>query len=240
MNDPEQASELTNFDTSWLRYYHIVEREGYRYIVCDDDKEEFRIGSFPLYGMIDPGGFSDKRLTKTGSRFGLFVGGQPTGTRKKFVTYAHAFRFKEPDKALDEVFKANDALKPVHPYIWRQECPAQQRYIMADIKEEAKKRKIPLRIIELPTEETKDAKALRIDALKNPMFNGEIYVQRNMKDLISEIQVYPNGMTMDLVDLMAQMNAAYWKRNDIKENPPQPSVRSVWAGSSLSGSRTGY
>lgn len=240
MNDPEQASELTNFDTSWLRYYHIVEREGYRYIVCDDDKEEFRIGSFPLYGFIDPGGFSDKRLTKTGSRFAVMVGGQPTGTRKKFITYAHAFRFKEPDKALDEVFKANDFFKPVHPHVWRQEVYGQQRYILEDIRKESQKRKIPMRLVDLPADENKDSKALNIDQLKAPMFNGDLYVHRNFKDLISEIQVYPNGMTMDLVDLMAQMNKHYFKRNEVKENPPQPSARSVWAGSSSVTSRTGY
>lgn len=240
MNDPEQATELTNFDTAWLRYYHIVEKDGHQFIVCDDDKEEFRIGSFPIYGLIDPGGFSDRRLTKTGSRFALLTGGQPNGSRKKFVTYTKAFRFKEPDKALDEFFVANNAYLPVTPYIWRQECPAQQKYILEDIKSEAKKRKVPVRIIELPVDERKDAKAHRIDALKSPMYNSEIYVQRHMKDLLSEIQVYPNGMTMDLVDLLAQMNEAYWKRNDIRESPPEQTSKSAWAGASVAGNRTGY
>lgn len=238
MNDPEQASELTNFDTAWLKYYRIEEREGKKWIVCEDDKEEFRVGSFPLYGFIDPGGFSDKRLTKTGSRFALMVGGQPQGSHKKFITYSHAFRFKEPDKCLNEVFKANDYFKPVTPVAWRQELAGQQAYISKDIRQEAKKRGIPFRLIETEIDESKDAKADRIDAVKAPMFNGELYVHRSMKDLISEIQVYPNGMTKDLLDLLGQMFKSVFKRGDKKEGPRPLLAREVYGRADVS--RTGY
>ena len=238
MNDPEQASELTNFDTDWLRFYHIVEKDGHKYIVCDDDGEEFRIGGFPTYGFIDPGGFSDKRLTKTGSRFAVMVGGQPHGTRKKFVTYAKAFRFKDPDRAIDEVFAAHNFFKPVVPTVWRQEIYGQQNYILKDIRQRAQKQGIPMRIVELEADENKDSKALNIDAVKQPMFNGEIYVHRAMKDLISEVAVYPNGMTQDLLDLLGQINKTYWVRGREKEIPRPLSSRSVWAGASSS--RTGY
>lgn len=240
MNDPEQASGLTNFDTAWLRYYHIKEKDGQKYIVCDDDKEEFRLGAFPLYGFIDPGGFYDKRLTKTGSRFAVMTGGQPVGSRKKFITYAKAFKFKEPSLALDEVFVANNFYKPVTPAIWRQEVFAQQRYILMDIKKEAERRKIPMRIVDLPADERKDAKALRIDALKQPMFSGEIYVQRGMKDLISEIQVYPNGLTVDLLDTMAQMFRTYFRRNEEAREQPRPTPKQAWLSSGTTIGRTGY
>ena len=237
MNDPEQASELTNFDTAWLKYYDIIEKEGHKYIVCEGDKEEFRIGSFPFYQFIDPGGFSDKRLTKTGSRFATLMGGQPPGTRKKIVLYARAFRFKEPDKAIDEVFKCTEAFKPSLPVVLRQEVYGQQRYILMDIKKSAEKRHIPVRVVELEADEKKDSKALSIDALKDPMFRGEIYVHRDMKDLISEIQVYPNGLTCDLLDLLSQINKTYWKRNEPKEQPPRPpSSKTAWGVTN----RTGY
>jgi len=209
MNDPEAATELTNFDTSWLKFYRWEERDGKKVIVCKDDKEEFVLGTFLTYGFIDPGGFSDKRLTKTGSRFAILCGGQPPGSHKKFVTWAWAGRFKDPDKILDQVFLANTEIRP---HLWRQEVFAQQRYILEDIKREAKARRSMLRIVELESDETKDAKALRVDALKAPMFNGEIYVHESMKDLINEIQVYPNGLTVDLIDLLAQLNQTYWKR----------------------------
>lgn len=238
MNDPEQSSELTSFDVAWLKYYRIEERDGSKYIVCEDDKEEFRVGSFPLSGFIDPGGFSEKRLTKTGSRFGVMHGGQPTGTHKKFVTYAKAFRFKDPDKTKDEVFLAHNYFKPVTPVVWRQECAAQQRYILNDIRQEAKKRMIPMRVVELPLDETKDAKDARIDALKQPMFNGEIYIHRNFKDLISEIKVYPNGMTKDLLDLLGQMNKQCWVRGGQRMAPSGPTSKQVYGRASTN--RAGY
>jgi hypothetical protein len=238
MNDPEQSSELTNFDTAWLRYYHIVERDGHKYIVCDDDKEEFRVGSFPLQQFVDPGGFSDKRLTKTGSRFAVMCGGQPNGSRKKFITYAHAFRFKEPDKAMDEVFKCTQYFKPILPSLIRQERYGQQYYILADIRKEAERRKIPVRVVELKADEKKDSKANNIDAIKSPMFNGDVYIHRSMKELISEIQVYPNGMTKDLVDLLGQMMKHCFKRNEVKQEPPRPTSKQVYGNTSQL--RTGY
>jgi hypothetical protein len=234
MNDPEQATELTTFDVGWYKYYHFEEHDGYKYIVCEDDKEQFRVGSFLTYAFLDPGGFTDKRLTKSGSRTAILIGGQPTGTRKKFVTYTWAGRYKNPDKFMDEIFKANDVARPV---LWRQEIYAQQRYILDDIKKEAKKRGKPLRIIELESDERKDAKALNIDALKTPMFNGEIYIHSSMKDLISETQVYPNGMTKDLIDCLAQLNKTYWKRGEKK---PLVTHSSYQEKISQGESRTGY
>lgn len=238
MNDPEQASELTNFDIAWLKYYRIEERDGSKYIVCEDDGEQFRIGSFPLSGFIDPGGFSEKRLTKTGSRFAVMHGGQPTGTHKKFVTYAKAFRFKEPDKAHDEIFSAHEHFKPVVPATWFLECPAQQRYIFKDIRAQAKKRGIPFRLVELELDESKDAKAARIESLVQPMFNGEIYVHRNFKDLIGEIKVYPNGMTKDLLDILGQMNKKNWLRGERKMAPSGPTSKQVYGRASTN--RSGY
>lgn len=240
MNNP-RTSPINPFDTAWLRYYHIEERGDQKFIVCHDkDKEEFRIGSFPLYGFIDPGGFSQKKSQKNPSRFAILVGGQPIGSRKKFVLYTKAFRFQDPDKALDEVFKANDYLAPVHPHVWRQEVYGQQRYILEDIKKEAQRRRIPIRLVDLPADESKDSKALSIDATRQPMFAGEIYIQEGMKDLKAEISNYGSPVPVDLFDLLGQINRHYWKRNDVKESPPQPTSKSVWAGSSSTTSRTGY
>lgn len=240
MNNPK-PSPVNPFDVKWLRYYRIEERDGAKVLVCKDDKEEFRIGSFPLYGFIDPGGFSQKKVTKNPSRFGILVGGQPAGSHKKFVTYAKAFRFQDPDKAKDEVFLANNFFKPVVPQVWRQEVYAQQLYILMDIKKEAEKRKIPMRIAALPADERKDSKALSIDATRDPMFNGEIYIHESMKDLIAEIANYGSpATTQDLFDLLGQINKAYWKRNAPAPEPEKQTPKQVWSTSGSVLSRTGY
>jgi hypothetical protein len=239
MNNP-RVSPVNPFDTAWLKYYDLVTRDGKQYIVCDD-KEEFRIGSFPIYGFIDPGGFSLKKSTKNPSRFAILMGGQPTGSTKKFVLYTKAFRFQDPDKAKDEVFKANEYFKPVYPYLWRQECYGQQRYLLMDIKKEAAKRKVPLRLVELEADVNKDSKALSIDALRQPMFSGEIYVHRSMRDLISEINNYGSPVPVDLFDLLSQINKAYWKRHDPPKDAKLLTIRQVAPdlGKSVVG-RTGY
>jgi hypothetical protein len=238
MNLPHGAAEITSFDIKWYKFYRFEKRDGNTFIICKDDNEEFRVGSFPLYGFIDPGGFSDKKLSKSSSRFGILVGGQPSGTHKKFVTYAKAFRFKEPDKALDEVFVAHNFLKPVTPTVWRQEVYAQMTYILKDIRAEAKKRGIPLRIVDLPAEEGKDSKAASIDAIKQPLFNGEIYIHETMRDLISETKDYPMGMTQDLLDLLGQINRTYWARGMKQDYSSTPSSRAVYGRAT--DSRTGY
>ena len=240
MNNP-RTSPINPFDTAWLKYYDFAEHDGKMWVVCQDDKEEFRIGSFPIHGFIDPGGFSQKKSQKNPSRFAILMGGQPTGSKKKFVLYTKAFRFQDPDKALDEVFKANERFKPVFPYVWRQEVYGQQRYILMDIKKEAQKRKAPLRIVELEADENKDRKALIIDATRQPMFAGEIYVHKSMKDLIAEIANYGSPMPVDLFDLLGQINQAVWKRHDPPKEKPQPTIGQVMPSVSrgVTG-RTGY
>jgi hypothetical protein len=240
MNNPK-PSPVNPFDAKWLKYYRITEKDGHKFLVCLDDKEEFRIGSFPLYGFIDPGGFSPKKVTKHPSRFGILVGGQPPGSHKKFVTYAHAFRFQDPDKAKDEVFKSNDFFKPIVPNVWHQEVYAQQMYILMDIKKEAEKRRIPLSIAALPADERKDSKALSIDATRDPMFNGEIYIHESMKDLKAEISNYGSpAVTQDLFDLLGQINKHKWKRNQPAPEPTQQTTKQAWATSGVALNRTGY
>lgn len=237
MNIPGGADTMTSFDIKWFKYYRLEKKDGHTYLVCNDDNAEFRIGSFPIFGFIDPGGFSEKRLSKSASRFAIMVGGQPNGSHKKFVTYAKAFRFKDPDKSVEEVFAAHNYFKPVYPYIWKQECSGQQRYILNDIRQRAQKGKVPLRIVELGIDETKDAKAARIDAVKGPLFNGEIYIHESMRDLVSEARDYPGGMTQDLLDLLGQMNAECWKRHEVREAPPKMMSKDVWRGET---NRVGY
>lgn len=202
MNLPERSTGLTTFNADWLKYFHYEEDEGIRYLVCEDDKERFKVDSIRWFAMLDPGGFSKKLLTKRGSRTAILIGGQPDNSKKKFIKYAKAFRFKETDLFMDEVFKAETTMKPA---LWEQDAFAQQPYILSDIQSESKKRGIPLRIMAMPADERKDAKNLNIDALKNPMFCGEFYIMKDMTDLVGEIRSFPGGLTRDLLDMMGKL-----------------------------------
>lgn len=234
-NTPFGADIMTKFDKRWLKYYHWEDRGAERYMVCNNDKEAFRLGSFPTYGIIDPGGFSQKIMSKQASRTAVLVGGQPAGTHKKFITWAWAGRFKEPTMFLDQIFLAH---KSVNPRKWKQEIWGQQRYILEDIRKEAKLRGINLSISELESDARKDAKDARIQALAGPMANGEIYIHESFKDLIAEISDYPGGFTVDLLDALALLSQYYFRRGVKGENTE--TITSKQAYTQAATNRTGY
>lgn len=220
-NNPQAATATTKFDPGWLRFYHFEDRSDGKYIVCDDDKEEFRIGSFPLFGMIDPGGFAEMRVIKKGSRNAIIIGGQPTESIKKFIVYQWAGRFKDPDKFMDEIFKAHAAM-PAR--LWRVDTAAQQKYIYRDIQLECKKRGKHLTLIEMMPDGRKDTKDSDIQALIGPMSNGEIYVHRLMRDLITEIRQYPNGLTVDLLDMVGKLGKHHFRRKKMIVQKADPDI----------------
>ena len=238
MNLPEGADVMTKFSKSWLKYYRWIEKPDGKYLHCNDDHEEFKMGSFPTYGIIDPGGFSEKMLSKQASRTAVLVGGQPSGTHKKFVTHAWAGRFKEPTKFLDQIFRAHQEVKPL---LFRQEIFGQQYFILKVIKDEAVKRGIPLRIVPLESDERKDAKDARIQSLIQPIFNGEFYLHESMKDLISELGDYPGGFTVDLIDCLAMLYTTYMRYGVKGDYQEQRTTREAYATSlNKTSSRVGY
>jgi len=201
MNMPRDSTTLTKFDSAWLRYYHFEEDGAGKWIVCDDDNEKFLIGDFNLWGFIDPGGFAEMKVAQRGSRNAILVGGQPRETIKKFVIETWAGRLKEPSVFMDKLFDVNERLGVRG---WMVETVGSQKYIYRDIQQEKKTRGKGLSISELPPDVKKDAKVSDILGLLQPMQNGELYIQRSMKELISEIREYPQGLTVDLLDMMAK------------------------------------
>jgi hypothetical protein len=220
MNMPKNAGVYTKFDLAWVRWWHYEDTDGGLdgtpglEIVLEnvDGTELMRIRPNDLAwkAFFDPGGFAEKmKMTKGDSRNAIVIGASVPGTIYKIVRYTWAARFKSPDILMNEVFKAHEEC---HPTLWRQEIFGQQEYILRDIKQESKRRGIPLTIIPFDHDTKKDAKDLAILGLVKPFFNGEIFLHRNMKDLLGEITTYPKGITKDLIDMLAQLNKHYWPR----------------------------
>jgi len=235
MNAPHKSSGLTKFDLSWLKYYRWDKDENNEVeMVClkddDTDGERISISNINPYGFIDPGGFAEMKMIKKGSRNALLVGGQQYNGIKKFVTYTWAGKFKRPSLFMDEVLTAHNTGKP---RMWRIDTVGTQPYIYRDILEERDKwkksgaLKSPFYISPIEADTRKDAKDSDIQALISPMSNGEIYIHRDMKYLIAEIASFPNGLTKDLLDMLAKLNKMYWtrrkpvkpKKNWISQNP---------------------
>lgn len=236
MNNPAKSTALTKFEEGWLKFFHWEYRGGVAYIVCDDDKEEIPLSAVPQIGLIDPGGFSDKKPTKGSSRNAILIGGQPMSSIKKFVTYTWCGKFKEPEQLYEAWKTAN---KKMRPRLWKQEIYGQQMYILKDIQMRAKKDKINARIIPMESDERKDAKDLNIQALATPAANGEIYIHKNMRELIAEWRSYPNSLTKDLLDMMAKLNQLHWKRGRRKDLEDL-NARNLGIGYGKPNPRTGY
>ena len=224
MNSPGRGGEggFNKFDVRWLKYFYIEEIDGAKWAVCKDDGEKFRVKDINLYGMIDPGGFSEMKLMKRGSRNAILIGGQPKQTKKKFIFYTWAGKFKTPGDFIYEVFKAEDLWSPRH---WRIDPHGQQGYILGDIRQASREGYLlhgeklpphPISISKMPFDVKESSKDDDIIALADPMSQGFIYVIEGMKDLIGEVEDFPNGLTKDLVDMLGKINKLYWSRTEVK------------------------
>ena len=222
MNNPREGGTLNKFDKKWIKYYKIEKRGKETYFITEDDGEEIPLDDVPLTGMIDPGGFSEMKLMKKGSRNAVLIGGQVRQSVKKFVTYTWAGRFKKPSDFRAEVFKAHKFQKP---RVWRIDTVGTQPYIMKDLREAAKTDGLHFPIVEIPGNPRKDSKFDDINALIPVLANGEVYFHRSMRELISEIVNYPHGMTVDLLDMLAKLNKLYWR----KTGPEKSAPPSMWA-----------
>jgi hypothetical protein len=235
MNCPRDSTTLTKFDGAWLRFYKFETIGDDLFVVCEDDGQRFRVADFPLWGMIDPGGFAEMKLMKKGSRNAILIGGQPRDSVKKFVIETWAGRLKEPSKFLDKLFEMND-----RRFVrgWMVETVGAQKYIFRDIQQEKKIRGKNLTILEMPSDVSKGAKDSDILGLLQPMQNGEIYVHRSMKELIAEIREYPSGLTVDLVDMLGKINKHRWRRS--KPGDMKSSAKPQFVGDGGASSVTGY
>jgi len=213
--NPHKATGLRKIEAKWLKYYRTDERLDGIWLICieDDGKdgEEFKLSRIPLYGMIDPASFRETKSVKRGGRSVILIGGQPVNSIKKFVAYTWADRPKRPSLFLNEVFDAHEEYKPRH---WQIDSPGSQPYIYQDILEERKTRGSSLSISMLPIDTKKDSKDIDIQALINPIANGEIYIHRTMSKLITELREYPGGMTVDLIDMLGKLNKYRWSRRE--------------------------
>lgn len=236
MNLPRDSTTLTKFDGAWLRYYRFDEAAGERVIICEDDGETFNLDTFPLWGMIDPGGFAEMKLLKKGSRNALVIGGQPRESHKKFVIDTWAGRLKEPSKFMDQLFSMNERWGV---RAWMVETVGSQKYIFRDIQQEKRDRQKGLTILEMPSDTSAKAKDNDILSLMQPMQNGELYIHRSMKELIGEISQYPGGMTVDLLDMCGKLMRYRWKKTKPQDSQGVPVKRQV-EGDGGTSEVTGY
>jgi hypothetical protein len=212
-NNPGKSSAMNKFERAWLRYFRWDESDKGKVIVCEkedgSDGEKFLLRDIPLFGAIDPGGFSDMKMLKHGSRNVILIGGQPRTSVKKFIVFTSAKKMKHPSIFLEELFRVNDDF---HPRSWGIDVVGAGQFMYPTILEERSKRHKSMPLFPFDINTAKDAKDDAIQGLIPPGENGEIYIHRNMKEFIGEWCSYP-AYPRDLLDMAGQLNRARWSRH---------------------------
>lgn len=238
--NPQKATGLTKIEREWIHFYRIEDRkEGgieKRYLICDKCKIEVLLAEIPLYGMADVAGFGETKSVKGAARNALLVGGQPIDMIQKFVVFAWAMRLKKPSVFREKLYETH---KKYMPRAWRIDDKGVGSTMFGDILEERQKKCPNMNISPLPHDTKKDVKDADIQALINPIANGEIHLHQTMADLISEMIQYPRGLTMDLVDMLAKLNRLYWMRTKMVDVSKLAQESHVWSVQSRDGV-TGY
>ena len=211
------ASQTNPFKHDWLRWYDLkAGQDGKSWvIVCHDPQGDVEVPftRFTWWGIIDFGGFSEHSIK--GSRCAAIIAGQDRESARKVVLWAWAKRVIKPKELMDVIYAANDKWKPRG---WRCEVYAQQRYIKRDLQEEQERRGTRLSIGELPMETGANAKEMRIDGLRAPAANGELYLHASQHDLKAEYLGYPNALSNDLIDCLAWFNQMFGTGLDRKKH----------------------
>ncbi len=78
----------------------------------------------------------------------------------------------------------------------------------------------------LPYDGRKDAKNLRIRALEPVIRMGGLHIMGSMSDLLEELELYPHGKTVDILDCMGYL-LRVGKTREVTPPPPPKSPLSM-------------
>lgn len=225
--DPEAAS----FHDSWLRYWAWAGRgeEGDADVLLPEAGSSFRLGDLRRFMRVDPA-ISERAGA---ARSAIIVDGVKADGRK-FVLEAWAKRC-QPFEMIEKIFEFNA----------RYDCEsvgfesvAYQRILKPILESEAERRGIWLNIIELKPD-SRERKENRIRGLQPELERGNIWIRRDMEDLIAEYQQFPVGATVDLLDALAY-GPHQWEAPDLDAEGEQNEEQAEFVWRTTRSSVTGY
>ena len=181
--------EATSFDPAWLRFYTIVNDQA----VAEGLVEGPTVDSMVRHMFVDPAISERSSAARTAI---VVTGASPDG--RKFVLDAWADRC-QPFKMFEKIFELQDR--------WNCEAVgvedvAYQRVIKPFLEAEAQRRGRWINVRGLKPD-VRIKKEGRIRALQPYMERGELWFQRDMRELLGEYESFPVGATVDLLDALA-------------------------------------
>lgn len=150
-----------------------------------------------IVGYIDPAG-GRTTVRKTSSRSADVIIGQDDIGR---VFVLHAWAGRIPTTAhTDRIFKL---VEDFHPRLLGIDASAQQSLYSDSLTREAKMRaaRLPLLPMKMPTTMNKTERVRSV--LQPVIVYGRLLVQPTQRDLLIELEAFPGGATVDLVDALA-------------------------------------
>jgi len=159
-----------------------------------------KVSDLSIYAFLDPAGGKRGAIRSTRAKSAIVVIGVDD-LERIFVLYTWADR-AATEKIVERVFQANARW---HPKRFGCEANAQQS-LFADSLSYAAKFKgqaIALYPVMQPTKVTKE---FRIRTILQPIISeGRLFLQPHMHELRTELQSFPMGTTVDLVDALASV-----------------------------------
>lgn len=213
MLDPTNQDDAV-LQISKLKYYSddIFDRSSDNYV-------EFA----QLFVLNDLAISQGKRADRTVS---MIIGITPD---KKLYIVKYKADKMTPTEIVNTIFE-NYAIAREHGYVRGVgvETVAFQKVMMYLLKDESRRRGIPLPLIELKP--NKD-KTMRINALVPLLDNGDIYISPTMTDLVDEMKQFPYGKHDDIIDTLAYiiqvLKPGTYRRREPREYSYTPRVSSI-------------
>jgi predicted phage terminase large subunit-like protein len=181
--------EATSFNPDWLRYYTIWGEQ----CVAEGLVEGPRWGEMVRNMLVDPAISERSGAARTAI---VVTGAAPDG--RKFVLDAWADRC-QPFKMFEKIFELQDKWDCESTGV---ESVQYQRAIKPFLEAEAQRRGRWINVRELRPD-VRVKKEGRIRALQPYFERGEIFVRRDMRELLGEYESFPVGATVDIIDALA-------------------------------------
>ncbi len=157
-----------------------------------------RVDDLGIYGFVDPAGGKRSTLTMTRARSAIVVIGVDS-LERVFVLYCWADR--APTNILvDKIFSVRDRF---HPRVYGCEANAQQSLFVDAVRYVGATAGKAISLVPV-NQPTKLTKVFRIRTILQPIISsGRLFVPEDSYELRAELQAFPLGATVDLVDALA-------------------------------------
>lgn len=207
--DPEAAS----FHESWLRWYAWGGGEGQggggaatERTLIPESGSPFKVESLRRFMRVDPA-ISERAGA---ARSAIIVDGVHADDRK-FVLEAWAKRC-QPFEMIEKIFEFQGIYDCESVGF---ESVAYQRILKPILEAEAERRGMWLNVVELRPD-SREKKENRIRGIQPELERGNIWIRRDMEDLIAEYTQFPVGGTVDLLDALAY-GPHQWRSPELDE-----------------------